>query len=223
MKFRHELKYEINKSDLISVRQRLRAVAKIDSHAVDGKYVIKSLYFDNDKNKALNEKIDGVNYREKFRIRLYNNDFSFITLEKKSKINGLCNKLSTRLTYEQTKQIINGDYEFLKSSDDELMQEFYSKLNSQLLKPKTVVEYAREPYIYPAGNVRVTFDYNIRTGIKSTDLLNHGMITVPAGRDVIIMEVKWDEYLPDVIKTAVSVADRRTNAFSKYAVCRIYG
>ena len=92
MDFRHEWKHEINICDMIAVRQRLRAVAKTDGNSVDGRYKIRSLYFDSPSDKALREKIDGVNRREKFRIRYYNDDTSFIHLEKKSKINGLGKK-----------------------------------------------------------------------------------------------------------------------------------
>ena len=59
-KYRHELKHEISYADLLAVRQRMRAIAKIDPHAVDGKYMIRSLYFDNMWDKALKEKIDGA-------------------------------------------------------------------------------------------------------------------------------------------------------------------
>lgn len=222
MKYRHELKYIIGRSDYIAASEHLSLIAKPDSHAENGRYKIRSLYFDNDKNKALREKIDGVNYREKFRIRCYNGDYSYICLEKKSKINGLCNKQSTRLTFEQCKAIIDGDFEWMKKSDDKLIFELYSKTVSLRLKPAVIVDYTREPWVYDIGNVRITFDYNIRTGLKSTDFFNPECITVPAGNEMI-MEVKWDEVLPDIIKSAVRVTDTHTSAFSKYAMSRIYG
>ena len=91
------------------------------------------------------------------------------------------------------------------------------------LEPKTIVDYTREPYRYRPGNVRVTFDYDIRTGLQCTDFLNPDCVTVPAGDAGIIMEVKWDEYLPDIIRDVVWMPGRRETAFSKYAQCRIYG
>jgi hypothetical protein len=93
----------------------------------------------------------------------------------------------------------------------------------QGLRPKTIVDYTREPFVYAPGNVRVTMDYNIRTGLLCTDFLNPSRITVPAGDAPIILEVKWDEYLPDIIRDAVQLEGRRVAAFSKYAACRIYG
>ena len=223
MDFRHEWKHEINYSDMIILRQRLKAVMKPDENAVDGKYFIRSLYFDNISDKALREKIDGVNCREKFRIRYYNDDTSLIHLEKKSKINGLGNKQSANLSAEEAQKIVDGDFDWMIDCDRPLVQELYSKMKSQGLRPKTIVDYTREPFVFSAGNVRVTLDYDIRTGLYCTDFLNPDCITIPAGNAPIILEVKWDEFLPSVIRDIVQLESRRTAAFSKYAVCRIYG
>ena len=221
--YRHEWKHEISRSDLIAIRQRLRAVAKRDVHAVDGKYKIRSLYFDTMEDKALREKVDGVSRREKFRIRYYNGDTSVIHLEKKSKLAGLGAKVSANLTPWQAQAIVDGDLGWMLETEDSLIQELYVKMTSQGLRPKTIVDYTREPFVYAPGNVRVTLDYDIRTGLSCTDFLNPDCITVPAGLDPIILEVKWDNYLPDIIRDAVQLKNRRTSAFSKYAACRVYG
>lgn len=223
MNYRHEWKHEIGYGDMLVLRRRLSAVMKQDKHAVDGKYFIRSLYFDNTSDKALREKLDGVNIREKFRIRCYNNDIYSVYLEKKSKVNGLCLKNSVKLSAEQAQAIAKSDYGWMAGSGIPLIQELYSKINSQGLRPKTIVDYVREPFVFPAGNVRVTIDYNIRTGIGCTDFLNPDCVTVYAGNAPIILEVKWDEFLPDIIREAVQVSNCRASAFSKYAVCRIYG
>lgn len=109
LNFRHEWKHEINRSDLITIRQRMRALAQVDQHAVNGSYHIRSLYFDTPSDKALREKVDGVNQREKFRIRYYNHDPSVIHLEKKSKLNGLGNKQVAELSREEAQAIVDGD------------------------------------------------------------------------------------------------------------------
>ena len=96
-------------------------------------------------------------------------------------------------------------------------------MKSQGLRPKTIVDYTREPFVFSAGNVRVTLDYDIRTGPYCTDFLNPDCITIPAGNAPSILEVKWDEFLPSVIRDIVQLESRRTAAFSKYAACRIYG
>lgn len=223
MAFRHEWKHEINKSDMIILRQRLQTIAQTDKHTIDGKYKIRSLYFDNPSDKALLEKINGVNIREKFRIRYYNDDASLINLEKKSKFGGLGRKAKTILSKEEAQAIVDGDYRWMMKSKRPLAEELYSKITTQGLRPKTIVDYIREPYVYPPGNVRITMDYNIRTGLGCTDFLNPECITVPAGNTSIILEVKWDAYLPDIIRDAIQLEGRRTSAFSKYAACRIYG
>ena len=221
--FRHEWKHEINVSDMLALRQRLKAVAQPDPHAVDGKYLIRSLYFDNASDRALREKIDGVNRREKFRIRYYNGDLSFINLEKKSKLNGLGAKEMARLTPAEAQAIVEGDLDWMPAATDRpLVQELYSKMRAQGLRPKTIVDYTREPFVYPPGNVRVTLDYDIRTGLGCTDFLDPDCVTIPAGDAPIILEVKWDGFLPDVIRDAVQLTGRRVSAFSKYAQCRIY-
>ena len=223
LQYRHEWKHEISYADLLAVRQRLRAVAESDPHAKDGKYLIRSLYFDNLNDKALREKIDGVNLREKFRIRYYNGDLSVIHLEKKSKRAGLGTKFSAGLSWEEAQSIVDGKLDWMLDSGRPLVQELYCKMKYQGLRPKTIVDYTREPFIYRPGNVRVTFDYDIRTGLSCTDFLDPDCPTVPAGDAPILMEVKWDAFLPTIIRDAVQTPGRRAEAFSKYAQCRIYG
>lgn len=223
MDFRHEWKHEIGAADLIAIRQRMRAVARPDPHAVDGKYQIRSLYFDNGTDQALREKLDGVSRREKFRIRYYNGDPTLIHLEKKSKLGGLGSKQMALLTAEEAQAIVDGRIEWMLDSGRPLVQELYSKMRGKGLRPRTIVDYTREPFIYPPGNVRVTLDYDIRTGLGCTDFLDPDCVTVPAGDAPIILEVKWDNYLPEIIRAAVQLEGRRVSAFSKYAQCRIYG
>ena len=222
-RYRHEWKHELNTMDYLTIRRRLQAVAKRDPHAVEGRYHVRSLYFDSPDDKALREKVDGVNRREKFRIRYYNLDPSVIHLEKKSRLNELGTKFSANLTMEQTQAIVEGELGWMLQSDAPLVRELYCKMKYQGLRPRTIVDYTREPFIYGPGNVRVTFDYNIRTGLANTDFLNPRCVTVPAGDAPIILEVKWDAFLPSVIRDAVQTPGCRAGAFSKYAQCRIYG
>lgn len=222
--YRNEWKHEITYADMLAIRQRMRAIARPDVHSLaGGSYQVRSLYFDTPSDKALREKIDGVNAREKFRIRFYNNDASFINLEKKSKLNGLGSKQFAQLSREEAQAIVDGSTAWMPASGRALVVELYSKMQAEGLRPKTIVEYTREPFIYAPGNVRVTLDYNIRTGLTCTDFLNPGCITIPAGAPVIILEVKWDAFLPTVIRQAVQLGNRPSGAFSKYRACRLYG
>jgi len=221
---RHELKHRITYEDYLIMRTRLDKIAEYDGHTDEnGIYVIHSLYFDNISDKVLREKLDGTDFREKFRIRYYNDDTSYIRLEKKSKIHGLCDKKSAALKKEEVEKICNGDIGFLLQSNEPLLQELYAKMKYQLLKPRCIVDYERIPYLYKPGNVRVTFDRNIRTGLYHNQLFDRDVATVSAEEGTIILEVKYDAFLPEVIEKAVRVPNRRATAFSKYAACRRYG
>ena len=192
-KFRHELKYRIGCAQYIELRNRLRTVMRSDVHTdVDGRYLIRSIYFDNYMDKALREKIDGVSRREKFRIRYYNDDFSFITLEKKIKDNALCMKVDAMITEEECRRILSGDTAFMREHPQPLMQELYAKMRYQMLCPRVLVSYVREPYIYQAGNVRVTFDSHIRTTLYHREFLEDQVIDIDTAEQPqdMILEVK---------------------------------
>ncbi len=224
MPFRHEYKQQINACDHWVLRKRLGALLQPDPFANEqGVYTIRSLYFDNFKDKALREKLDGVNRREKFRIRCYNQDDGLIRLEKKSKYNHLCEKQSAVLSREQTESLLAGDLGWMPQSNEPLVLELYSKMRAQLLKPRTLVHYQREAYIYPPGNVRITIDTDIRTGIFSTGLLEADTPLVQAGEALRILEIKYDRFLPAPVAALLQIGDRRAAAFSKYAACRLYG
>jgi hypothetical protein len=220
---RHEFKHSINYGDYLILRSRLRAMMRGDEHAdEDGRYRIRSLYFDTPGDKALREKINGVDKREKFRLRRYIGH-DIINLEKKSKIKGLCYKESARLTEDETNAIIGGDYSFMDNPERPLICELYSKIKSQTLRPKTIVEYIREPFVCAAGNVRITFDIGLHTGIYSLDCLNDAAPLAPTGEQIIIMEIKYDQFIPDYIIKVIGLNARRAEAVSKYALCRVYG
>lgn len=222
MEFRHELKHVLSYQDLLVLRRRFQAVARPDPHAVDGKYHIRSLYFDTPSDKALREKLDGISRREKFRIRLYNGDPATLHLEKKSKRGGLGSKEHASLTPAEAEALLRGDLGWMLHSGRPLLAELYYKMRTQQLRPRTIVDYTREPYVYPPGNVRLTLDYDIRTGLDCTDFL-HPCLTIPAGEAPVLLEVKWDSFLPGIIQDAIQLEGRRAAAFSKYAQCRIYG
>lgn len=222
--YRHELKYEIGLPEYLTLRQRLGSLLRRDAHVgAGGRYAIDSLYFDNCFDRALREKLDGVNRREKFRLRCYNGDLSRITLEKKQKVHQLCLKRSALIGRNCCQRLLQGDADWLPGEADELLQELDFKIKTQLLRPRTLVHYVREPYVYGPGNVRITFDMDLRTGLACTDFLHPGRAAVPVmppGR--MILEVKYDAFLPDVVADALQVGVLRLGAFSKYAACRQY-
>lgn len=224
--YRHELKYAIPYAGYLGLRSRLKQLMKTDPHVSEnGTYRIRSIYFDNCEDKALLEKINGVGRREKFRIRYYNDDLSFITLEKKMKIDRLCLKYDAPLSEEECRQILELKFEKIREHPSELVRELYAKMIYQRLRPRVLVSYTREPYIYPAGNVRVTFDSEVRTSLFTREFLKEEVFDISATDDPgdRIMEVKYDAFLPSVIQTLIQSAGMRQMAFSKYGMCRRFG
>ena len=204
--YRHELKYNISYWQYLQIRSRLRQVMQMDPHTgKDGTYRIRSIYFDNLQDKALREKVDGVAKREKFRIRYYNDHFEQITLEKKIKDNNLCMKVSCPLEETQCRRLLLGDMEWMRQHPDSLVQELYGKMKYQQLKPRVLVSYTREPYIYAPGNVRITFDWNVRTTMYHQRFLEEKVYDIEAGDypGEMIMEVKFDGFLPGVIQDLI--------------------
>ena len=221
MNGRHELKLYINAADYAQLRARLRTLAKPDENAVDDRgYKIRSLYFDNYNDKAVIEKLSGQSRREKFRIRYYNNDTSFIRLEKKSKANRLTYKESAVITAEQCMALLAGNYECLKLPDNPLFMELYTKIRYQNLRPRSIVDYYREAYIYRAGNVRITFDSNMKTSNSVAGFLDPKLTTIPAA-SALIMEIKYDGFLPDFMRDILQIGFRNQTEFSKYLVARL--
>ena len=220
---RHEIKVFINYGDYFTLKSKLKHFTLLDKNADEnGNYKIRSLYFDNFNDKALMEKIHGYNNREKFRIRFYNFNSSFIKLEKKCKSNGLCYKTSAMLTKKETLKIINGDIDFLLNKNSDLFTDFYNKLSTEFLKPKTIVDYTREAYILKTGNVRITIDSNLRSGLYSTDLFNKDLPTSPMIlENPIILEVKYDNFLPEIIRDLIQLNNRSQTSTSKYVACRL--
>ena len=224
--YRHEMKFAIPYSEYLAIRGRLRAVMSTDPHVSEnGTYRIRSIYFDNSDDKALREKVDGVAKREKFRIRYYNDDFSFITLEKKMKIDDLCLKADAPITEEECRKLLAGDLEWMKTHPEELVRELYAKMHYQRLGPRVLVSYVREPYIYKPGNVRVTFDSQIRTSLFSREFLTKTVKDISATDTPqdMLLEVKFDAYLPEIIQDLIQTNAIRQQAFSKYGACRRYG
>ena len=225
-RYRHELKYPIGPADYLAIRQRLRPVMRPDEHAgPDGRYVIRSIYFDTLDDKALREKVNGVQKREKFRIRYYNDDLSFIAVEKKLKYNSLCMKLDARLSEAECRSLLAGDTGWMLDHPSGLVRELYCKMSGQQLRPRVLVSYTREPYVHAAGNVRVTFDSHIRSTLFHRGFLEDQVRDVEVSDDPggIILEVKFDAFLPEVIQSLLQTEEIRQQAYSKYGACRRFG
>lgn len=223
-KYRHEFKYLCTQGQLALLETRLRGIMQKDSHVgEDGKYYISSLYFDDLDNRCYWENEDGSGPREKFRIRIYDNSMERISLECKRKDNDKVNKKGCRLTKEQFEYLTYNKGVCNLEELPSLARKLLILQKSSGMAPRVIVSYERTPYVYQNGNVRVTFDRNISSSSQverfGEQYMGRRQI-LPTGMQ--LLEVKYDEYLPDYIYHALSLANMQRTTFSKYYLCRKY-
>lgn len=220
-KYRNELKYLCSEADLQIIRSRIAPICAYDSHAsVEGTYHIRSVYFDDPWNRCFYENENGVDPREKFRIRTYNCSDSKITLECKRKERSMTHKEICPLTKAQYQAIMDGTL-CASNYGHPLLNRFLTLCANTHMQPKVIVSYDRIPFVYGPGNVRITFDRNIGSSTDIARFFDPHLATkpiLPTGQH--ILEVKYDEFLPDFLYTSMSLGYLRQTAFSKYYLCR---
>lgn len=220
--FRHELKYYINYIEMIALREKVSAVFSLDKNTVDPEgYNIRSLYFDGLLDHALYDKNNGIFAREKYRIRIYNGSDHVIKLERKSKYGDFVSKESAKLSRAEYDAILNWQYDLIRDRSEPLMKDFYAALQYRQFKPRVIVDYIREAYVFEPGNVRITFDKELKACINGYDLFNkdnvYEHILYP---EQVILEVKFDRFLPDKVRQLIQPERFVRSAISKYALCR---
>jgi len=223
-KYRHELKYLISAAQLPLLRKRIAGIMEPDPHAgKDGIYSIRSLYFDDYQNRCYYENENGTDPREKFRIRIYNHSSDRIMLECKRKEHGKTLKSACPLTLAQAQSLVHGKPLTDVSRQFPLQRKLFLEMRTRLFRPVVIVEYERISYVYQNGNVRVTFDINMSSSANLTDFLSSELPKrpiMPAGQ--YLMEVKFDEYLPDFIYRSLDLGQLQQTAYSKYYLSRKY-
>lgn len=221
-KLRHELKYYLHPHEYLTLRKRVNALLPLDFHAIGEEgYGIRSLYFDNPQDIALLDKSNGIFRRHKYRIRIYNGSDKTIKLERKNKFGEYVNKESASLARSDYDRILRGDASCLHSSTIPLVQDFYRALVHDDYRPASIVDYTREAYVYEHGDVRITFDKRLAAGINTYDLFDPGLIlTETLDPTRTILEVKYNEYLPEMIRVLASPHASNRSAISKYVICR---
>ena len=224
MEYRQEIKYLISLGEAEFLATRLRLTLSQDPHAVKngGTYFIRSLYFDTTFEKAVGEKADGVEFRDKYRIRIYDMSDKVIKFERKHKNGQFIGKKSLLITRQQCDAILAGEYRFLLHRQEDFAAELYAALRTEGWRPKVLVDYDREPFVFPLEDGRVTIDRNIRTGLRCTDLFDPHAPTFPATEfpDACILEVKFNKYLPSYVRSLLQVNAASHTAASKYLYCR---
>lgn len=221
IKYRNEIKYLCLEKQLALIENNIKALCQLDPHAgAGGTYLVSSLYLDDYYKSSYLENENGIDPREKFRIRIYNRNLDNIVLECKKKRAGMTMKDSCPLSYEQYKAVLTGKPFLWEGDQNPLFNKFYLQWQTRLLRPEVIVEYERKAYIYQTGNVRITFDRNISASAQTH---RFGMETprhpvMPAGQH--ILEIKYDELIPDSIYNAAGIEKLQHTAFSKYYYCR---
>ena len=221
--FRHELKYLITTAQVEMLKSRLTGIVQLDSHAFGGSYRIRSLYFDDYDDRGFYENENGVDPREKFRIRIYNADASRITLECKRKERGKTHKTACPLTLEQTRRLMDGIPPGDIAHQPPLLQKLTVRMLTAQMHPVVIVEYDRVPYVCQLGNVRITLDTSISSSTEIARFLEPDIPrrpVLPLGQQ--LLEVKYDTFLPDYIYRSLALDNLSQTAFSKYYLCRKY-
>jgi len=220
--FRHEFKYFINYFEYEILRRKLKLVLKNDKFADEnGDYHIRSLYFDDIHNTALYEKQSGVLTRKKYRIRIYNLKDDVIKLEKKERKGQFIYKTSVSITKDEYQKIVSNDIEFMRDSNEPLLSEFYFDIIAFKYKPNVIVDYIREAYILDINNIRITFDKALQTGLYNVDIFDKDIATVDVIEEPkMILEVKYDHFLPDYIRHLIQISSSQRWAISKFVMCK---
>lgn len=218
---RNENKFFIGLPEYYYISQIIQAVMQPDSFMQkDRQYYIRSLYFDTIDNADYYTKISGIEIRKKIRLRIYDIDSEFVKLEIKNRLNSQILKETLVISKSEAVDIIKGDYSCLDNYNNKIALKIKNIMTSQVYSPKIIVDYEREAYVYPEHNVRITFDKNVRA-MCSDQLFDKNLGLVPLITEpYIIMEIKFDQVLPEFIKKAISTGTLLKSSISKYCMAR---
>lgn len=223
--YRHELKYVLDNLQAAVLAARLPQIMQKDSHSgPEGRYEIRSLYFDDFRNSCYQDVENGTDPREKFRMRIYNHSDQRIRLELKRKEAGKTFKRSCALTRQQADLLIAGRNIPWDDGMDPLLKKFYIWFETRRARPAVIVEYDRVPFVHPDGNVRVTLDLNIRSSTRFDCFFQPRLPSrpiMPNGKQ--LLEVKYDQLIPDPIYRSIQTNQLQQTAYSKYYLCRKFG
>lgn len=223
-KNRREIKYQLSHAEYLVIKNRLSLLLDYDRHAGEKGYFVRTIYFDDIKETAYQEKVAGVFDRRKYRIRAYNNDPSYINLECKEKYNRWVLKNVARIDENTCEALLNGDASVLEHRDEDVLKAFYSAAKEAGLTSRITVDYHREAFVYPASNLRVTFDKNLRAGgLAGFSIVapkDKEELSIPVYlNNSVIMEIKFDDFMPEIIRSVIPHETGKPLSISKYRMC----
>ena len=216
--YRHEYKYLISGASARLLKARLRCFMQRDSHAgPTGQYTIRSLYFDDPYAVAYEEKMSGIRDRSKYRIRYYNYDPKILRLERKEKHGDLTKKAGQAITEEQALILTEGVSQPLLGG---LSGDLQRLCVAEGFRPRCLVDYDRTPFVSKDGNTRITLDENLRTRPFDGKLLAPSGAMIPVlESDQVILEVKFDDFLPGHLSEILEDIPKVQMSISKYVLC----
>lgn len=231
--FRNEWKHSMDQTDYIIIRSRLAGIAEDSMYAgLGGMYRVRSLAFAEQGDAKRPELLASIGKKESFRIRYYNENLDYIRLEKKTRVGGKSNKQSAPLTEQECRSILSGDVDWMADSEEPLLEEFYQKMKSGKIAAQSVADYQREAFVYRPCNVRITMDSRLHTGILPQSFLDLNEMggsdsertsSAEMRKEAVLMEVKYDCFLPEVIRAAIRIKSQRSSSFSRYETRHAYG
>lgn len=219
--YRVEDKYNCSEAQLVMLQSRMEAALRPDSNegGPEG-YSIVSLYFDDLQDSCLQDTQDGVNRRNKYRIRIYNDSLDVIKLEVKTKQDNRIQKQSKTISRAEMESLMRGECIAEEGSFEDPATLFNLAIKTGGLKPKVIVAYERKAYVYEPGNVRITFDRNVRASSRVENFGEKNISYVFLQEYDKVLEVKYDEFIPDFLLQLLEVGNMQQSAYSKYQLCR---
>ncbi|MCK4835441.1 MAG: polyphosphate polymerase domain-containing protein, partial [Candidatus Aminicenantes bacterium] len=221
--YRHELKYFLSKKEYTIFSKVFRKTIRMDPNCKENfQYWIRSLYFDTLDNNDFYDKIIGVNRRKKIRLRLYDLDQQQVKIEIKNRYNEYMMKETAFLEKKEVHQLIKGDRDFLLKKNNPTLNRIYYYLTRDFYRPTVLIDYEREAYLSEIQNIRITFDKNIRASTIDFNIFNKNAHLIPIfDHEIIVLEVKFHQFLPQYIKKIISNCQGSRQAISKYCISRI--
>lgn len=218
---RREIKYRISLETALLAQQYLSQILPQDSHnGIDG-YLVRSLYFDSLYHDDLEEKLDGIEERQKIRLRIYSPQDQLVKLEVKEKNGDWQQKRSLTITKKEAIRLIACDYTVLQEINHSLAQNLYYKMTTELYRPQVIVQYNRYAFMMDVNDTRVTFDQKLVAGESSFDLFGESDTFYPVGfPDDVTLEIKYNHFLLSHIRELLDSIDKSSQSYSKYVMSR---
>ena len=218
---RHEYKFPATATQCEVLRERFSAVMTPDTHGNNGCYRVTSVYLDDVYRSAYNDKLIGADTRKKYRIRTYDLSEKLLHFECKYKDRDMTSKRGIWISPGQYHSILKGDYSFVWSGEYEgtiLEDASYSNALA-LLRPSVIVDYNRQAFINPEGNVRFTIDSGFKAGAFSDDMLSENIGYLPVEDFTAVIEIKYDDYLPSYLEELLGGIELKQESVSKFLLC----